>query len=173
MNTETLHNAISLLPEDLLTPVDRLRQKKRIPWKSIAAAAACLCLATGLWLIRPGNVVSQDSVNDEVFYGNGAPAIKGDLMEESNLSGTSAGYVMEVLRVDADGAVVSDRTEGAATQDASLAAGPWTLTYENLEEAPQLQPGQRIRIYCKPEALDKNTLTIRPYKIEIIEEETQ
>lgn len=173
MNAENLHDAISLLPEDLLTPVDQLRQKKRIPWRSITAVAACLCLAVGLWLINPDKMVSMDSVSDEVFYGNGAPAEKGDLLEESNLSGSTAGYVMEVLRVDKDSAVVSDRQDGTITQDAAIAATSFTLTYENLKEAPQLRPGQRIRIYYQPGALDKEKLVVRPYKIEIIEEETQ
>ena len=55
MNPEQLHDAISLLSDDLLVPVDKLRQKKRIPWKSVAALAACACLVVGLWTLFPGN----------------------------------------------------------------------------------------------------------------------
>lgn len=62
INTEQLHDALTLLPDDLLEPVDALRQKKRFPWKSLAALAACLCLVVGLWFFFPG-AVSMDSAN--------------------------------------------------------------------------------------------------------------
>jgi hypothetical protein len=127
----------------------------------------------GLWLINPDKMVSMDSVSDEVFYGNGAFPEKAPLLDGANQSASTAGYVMEVLRVDEDSAVVSDRQDGTITQDTAIAATSFTLTYENLKEAPQLRPGQRIRIYYQPEALDKGKLIVRPYKIEIIEEETQ
>lgn len=61
-NAEHIHDALSLLPDELLAPVDALRQKKRFPWKSLTALAACLCLIAGLWLFFPG-AVSMDSAN--------------------------------------------------------------------------------------------------------------
>lgn len=165
MKAESLHDAISLLPEELLTPVDRLRQKKRVPWKSLAAVAACLCLVVGLWLLNPGNMVAMDSANS----GAGAPE-RGDLVTESAQSGSTAGYVVEVIRVDEGYAIVLDPPEDptACIQMSSL-----MLTYENLEEIPQLQPGQTIRIYFEEDQFDETTLAVRPYKIEIIEEEEQ
>lgn len=53
MMEEKLLDAMALLPEEMLEETDRLRQKKRTPWKGLAALAACLCLVAGLWLIQP------------------------------------------------------------------------------------------------------------------------
>lgn len=47
MNAEILHDALNLLPEDLIAETDALRQAKKpniIPWKRILPIAACLCL---------------------------------------------------------------------------------------------------------------------------------
>ena len=169
MKGEVLHDAISLLPEDLLTPVDRLRQQRKTPWKSIAAVAACLCLVVGLWLIYPGNKLAMDSVNSGILNGAGATPEKEPAAEHAH-STTSSGYELEVLRVDEDYAIVLDPPEDptACIQMSSL-----MLTYENLEEIPQLQAGQRIRIYYEEDQFDIEAMTVKPYKVEIIEEETK
>ena len=169
MNPEKLQDAISLLPEALLTPVDRLRQKKRVPWKSIAAVAACLCLVIGLSFLFPGASTAMDSASN----GAGAAPEKGDPIEEAAQTGSTSGFVVEVLRVDQDYAIVFDRPDGAETEDVCIQMSSLMLTYENLEEIPQLQPGQTIRIYYEPEEFDMETMTVKPYKIEIIEEESQ
>ena len=49
MNSEKLHDAIGLLPSDLITETDRLRCAKPrvIPWKRYAAMAACFAVVLG------------------------------------------------------------------------------------------------------------------------------
>ena len=49
MNAEKLHDAIGLLPSDLITETDRLRCAKPrvIPWKRYAAMAACFAVVLG------------------------------------------------------------------------------------------------------------------------------
>lgn len=164
MTPEELQDAISLLPEDLLTPVDKLRQKKRVPWKPIAAVAACLCLVMGLSLLFPGASTAMDSGN------GGAAPESGELLPEAAQSGSTAGYVLEVIRVDEDYAIVLDPPKDA---NACIQMSSLMLTYENLEQTPQLQSGQRIRIYYEPDAFDIEAMTVKPYKIDIIEEEEQ
>ena len=59
MTVEQLHDAIGLLPGDLLAETDRLRQaprpKKTVLWKPVLAMAACLALVlTGwFWWFQP------------------------------------------------------------------------------------------------------------------------
>lgn len=48
MNEFQIHDAMGDLPEELLAPVEKLRQKKRYPIMKWAAIAACLCLLLGL-----------------------------------------------------------------------------------------------------------------------------
>ena len=61
MTEEKLLDAMALLPDGMLEETDRLRQKKRIPWKGIAALAACLCLVAGIWLIQPGSKAAENA----------------------------------------------------------------------------------------------------------------
>ena len=46
MTAEQFHDALTLLPEDLVARADRIRSRKRtrIPWKSCAAIAACFAV---------------------------------------------------------------------------------------------------------------------------------
>lgn len=60
MNAEMLMDAINLLPDDILEQVDALRQRRHIPWKSLTALAACLCLVAGLWLFPPVGKSAQN-----------------------------------------------------------------------------------------------------------------
>lgn len=56
MTAETLHDAIGLLPADLVAEADRLRTRKQkiIPWKRYAAMAACfaIVLSCGLFAME-------------------------------------------------------------------------------------------------------------------------
>lgn len=168
MKVETLHDAISLLPEELLTPVDRLRQKKRMPWKSITAVAACLCLAVGFFLLNPGNIVAMDSANG----GAGASPEMGEPMEGIEYSyGTTEGALVEILSVGDDSLqVFSKPTKESSDKNQCIQLTTLTLTFENLEQVPTVQPGQTLRIYYEPDQLDEDSMTVKPYKIEIEEE---
>ena len=77
INAECLQDAIGLLPEDLLSPVDALRQRKKVYWKPIAAVAASLLLVVGLWRLQP----AQKSADNGAFLEDAtehAPAGRGD-----------------------------------------------------------------------------------------------
>lgn len=166
MNPEALHDAVSLLPEDMLTQVDQLRQKKRVPWKSIAALVACLCLAVGLWLFFPGDMVAMDSAAN----GAGAPEFE-EPMEGSCHSTSTKGIMVHVYSVEADHIQISEKPpEELVSENICIQTALVTLTFENLEQVPQLQAGQQIHIYFEPEQFDDKSNTVSPYKIEIIEE---
>ena len=53
IDAERLQDAITALPEELLTPVDALRKQKRPVWKPIATVAASLLLVVGLYQLQP------------------------------------------------------------------------------------------------------------------------
>ena len=48
MKPELLQDAIGLLDEELIAPVDKLRRPKRLHWQHIGALAACLALVCAL-----------------------------------------------------------------------------------------------------------------------------
>ena len=66
MTTEQLHDALTLLPSDLIAEADKARcpKSKTLRWKPLAALAACfvLILGSGLFLMRlelMGSVTEQ------------------------------------------------------------------------------------------------------------------
>ncbi|MBQ8358546.1 MAG: hypothetical protein IJX37_01340 [Oscillospiraceae bacterium] len=155
MNADMLHDAISLLPEELLAPVDALRQKKRAFWQPVAALAACVCLVAGLWLFLPG--VSMDSSNGSAMegFGDGSMgSIADQITQESGSTYSLSGTIIEVAE---DYLIVQlNNTE------------PVTVLLDELEQIPVLSPGQKIRIYC--EEIPDDTMPLVPYRIAIIEE---
>lgn len=80
MNAEQLHDALTLLPEDLIAEVDALRRaprRKIVYWKRILPVAACLCLVlltapTVIALISPKG--AMESAADAVQAPAAAPA---------------------------------------------------------------------------------------------------
>lgn len=55
MNPEKLHDALNLLEDDLIIPVERLREKKRtFRWRHFGALAACLAVVCALGLYGLG-----------------------------------------------------------------------------------------------------------------------
>lgn len=156
MNPEILHDAISRLPEDLLTPVDALRQKKRFPWKSLSALAACLCLAAGLWLFFPGGISMDNSNGSAMPPEEGLGSISdGFSQEESATQSPWDAKVTQVyetyILVNKAGAIVS-------------------VSFENLEEIPEFYVGQWLYIWCNEGPWDDPRGEWKPYRIEIIEE---
>lgn len=158
MNADMLHDAISLLPEELLVPVDALRQKKQFPWRPVAALAACACLVVGLWMFSPA--VSKDSTNGSAMapeegIGDGA---LGSIADQITLeSGTTCSLRATVVEVAEDSLIV--QLGNAETVTVQLNA---------LEQPITVSPGQMIKLYCKEIPCD--TAPLVPYRIEIIQE---
>lgn len=93
MNAETLHDALGLLPSDLITPVDSLRstpRRQKIPWTRYASIAACLALM--VWvsgrmfdrMVQSTENMAQMEADMEYsqISGNGAPAEDGIIYYE-------------------------------------------------------------------------------------------
>ena len=160
MNAENLHDAISLLPEALLEDVDRLRRKKPVHWKPIAALAACLCLVAGLGLWFNGGIKAESgSAAPDNYYTN-------DISKES-ATGHSVTEPMTAVVVQ----VLNDRIIVLPGNVLTDVAQPVTVMLTELENTPVLTENQRITIYCK-----EYTEPLVPYRIEIItelKEETQ
>lgn len=77
MNAEQFHDALTLLPGDLITAADKCRtapQKRTIPWQRYAAMAACLALILygGFWLLSPAERMGQQA--ESVMEAPAAPA---------------------------------------------------------------------------------------------------
>lgn len=160
MNAEHLHDAISLLPEDLLEPVDKLRQRKPIPWKSVAALAACACLIVGLWSLLPSAGGTKSTDNGAIIEpGDGFGGIFDGVVEESTTCAYLSATVLEVTKSHITVLPGDELTE---------AAGPVTVKLDKLETIPPLEKGQKIKIYCIE--FPDNGQPLTPYRIEIIED---
>ena len=158
MTPDRLHDAISLLPEDLLAPVDALRQKKRFRWQPVAALAACTCLVAGLWLFAPAaekNSSSGSAIAPEEGHGNG---ITGSVMDKTEQE-SSGVYSLTATVVEVTAAYWIVQPDKAEPVTVSLAA---------LEEVPPLSTGQKIKIFCKD--IPDGTTPLVPYRITILEE---
>ncbi len=158
MNAEHLHDALSLLPDDLLEPVDQLRQKKHIPWKPVAALAACACLVVGLWTLFPGGAKSADNAAG-MAPEDGLGGLFDSIEQES---GSCAFLLATVLEVAQDHITV------LPGEQATDIAVPVTVQLDKLETIPELEKGQRIKLYCKE--YPDNDQPLVPYQIEIIED---
>ena len=139
MNAEHLHDAISLLPEEMLLDVDQLRQKKRTSWKPVVALAACLCLVAGLWVLQNSGASAENgSAAMERF-----PTISaaGD-NEHSAESGQTTPMPAVIAEVFADRILVFP-----GKIPSQLGREPVTVMLTELETVPELSVNQRILIY--------------------------
>ena len=155
MNAEIFHDAISLLPEELLQDVDALRQKKRTPWKGMLAAAACICLLISSWVLYNGGIKAES--------GSSAPnrAEDGEVgMEHSQDCSQTTPMEATIVKVEEDRIYVYPHSDPPA-----FYSQPTSVLLTELEDIPKLTENQRIRIYF----LEKTNPLI-PYKIEIIDE---
>ncbi len=161
MNAEHLHDAISLLPEDLLEPVDKLRQRKPIPWKSVAALAACACLIVGLWSLLPSAGGTKGTDNGAIIEpGDGFGSIfDGAVQEESTTCAYLTATVLEVTKSH-----ITVQPDGELTDTAK----PVTVKLDKLETIPTLEKGQKIKLYCIE--FPDNGQPLTPYRIEITQD---
>lgn len=158
MRVEKIMDAMNYLPDELLEQTDRLRQRKKIYWKPLAALAACLCLAVGAMLMIPG-AKSADNASGAGEYMDENVGTKGNAQLES---GTTTGIVACVYEVYEDHITVRyHETDGFCD------CLPVVVRFDALEEIPKLSVGQNIRIYTRQELIGNEII---PYKI-LIEED--
>ena len=157
IHAEQLHDALTLLPDDLLIPVDLLRRRKRIRWKPVAALVACMALVIGLWFLYPGGISSENNTSvdrGDGMTGNSLSGIKDQAGPESE---TSYEFITAtVTKIEASYLEVSTDTFSTIT-----------IKLEQLKTYPKLAVGQRIQIYC--EDLSDLSEPLTPYKISIAE----
>lgn len=154
MTPEHIHDALNYLPDDLLEATDALRQKKRIPWRSVTAVAACACLAVGLWLFFPGATAMDNATESDQLEG-----------ENYHSESSTAEFITAlVVEVEADRIWVT-------TVEANTAI---PVLLEGLEEIPALEAGQWVHIYCQETdggagETGGTEHGLKPYKIEVEE----
>lgn len=165
INAQQIHDALTLLPEDLLTPVDALRRRKRFIWKPMAALAACMALVVGLWFLFPG-AMSADNAGaaPENGSGDGSVGAITDQITQESASGTGV-LSATVAEVAEDYITV---LPGNTLADVS---GPLTVLLEELEDVPTLEKGQSVTLYCKD--LSDLSKPLVPYRIEVTEDEKE
>ena len=161
IDSQNIHDALNLLPDDLIAPVEALRKKKPFPWKALTALVACLCLCVGLWHFLP-NIAVDNLAGSMLENGSG---LTGD-MEFS----TSSPHIhtFEVYEVGQDHITAVPVPKIELSDDICVQISVTTVTFENLETSPELNPGQHIRIYYEDNGGDGTTVS--PYRIEIIKE---
>lgn len=165
---EHIHDALTLLPEELVAPVDALRRKKRIPWKGLCAVAACLCLVAGLWFLLPG-AVAMDSANGSAEHapGDGFGAVSDSVTGES-AHGTILTATVLTVEEDCVTVLLGDRLPDNAV--VSLAYRT-EIRFDELDADPRLEQRQFIRLYFdNPPELKDSDRVLYPNRIEIIED---
>lgn len=157
MTAEHIHDALNHLPDALLEATDALRQRRRTPWRSVAALAACACLVVGLWFFPDLSAKSSAEAGSAVMDG-----LAQEAPESCTESAATVPYITaQVTKVESDRIWV--------TMDQTDAQIPVYL--EGLEEIPALEAGQQVRIYCTEteNGMGSTTPGLHPYKIELEE----
>ena len=161
MKPETFQDAMTLLPEEMLEPVDALRRKKLFPWKSVLATAACLCLVVGLALGYARIIAPASAANEA---GDMAPP----QAENVSQSQTEEPSLVEVVRVEADHMFVVNPSSN--NSDSCALRAPIKITFEKISTRPAFEVGQRLLIYWDSADYDATEHMITPYRIEIAED---
>ena len=112
MTVHELHDALNLLPGDLITAADRWRtapNPKRIPWKRILPMAACLVLLLGAGLmLRREILLSHIVMKEAVAEAPMAPA-----PVEQEIAADEAKAEAPAAEVPAEDAMVSSSVTGS------------------------------------------------------------
>ena len=113
MTIETLHDAIGLLPNDLILETDKKRNRpvKTARWKRIAAMAACIALILYCGLLFRSGLLTGGSKSApvEMMQQAATPEAPAAQMEENSLAG--------------DPATAAPREEAAAEESPAEAGG--------------------------------------------------
>ncbi len=150
MTAEHIHDALNHLPDDLLEAADAIRCRKRFPLRSVAALAACACIALGLWFFFPH--AGMDSAVES------GTAVEDRYHSEST---TEEFLTAIVVSIEQEHLLVSTGPSSSAI----------AVYLDTLEEAVTLTVGQQIRIYCHntDEGSGATSPGLHPYRIEIIQ----
>lgn len=162
MNAELLHDALTLLPEDLIAETDALRQAKKprvIPWKRILPLAACLCL---ILLTTPAMVAlmapkgAKEMAMDYAAPAEAAPA-PAAAEEEAAMEDALLDFPAEET-LKAGAAMKDAPPDSGAGADRSAVfdnAAAYPLTARYLPPQPSdIEGGQSITVISTREALD-------------------
>lgn len=146
IDVERLQDAISLLPEELLSPVDALRRKKRFSWKPIATIAASLLLVVGLYQLQPMKKAADNGAFLEDAAENGK-AERGDgfVGSSAEYSTTLSGYFLtaKLAEVAEDYLIVTlEKGETA------------TVLFDEMKERKTFSPGAEITLLFAREPED-------------------
>lgn len=162
IDSQNIHDALNLLPDDLLAPVEAMRQRKRFPWRSVTAVAACLCLGVGLWYFFPGLTMKNGAAEAMPENGTGLIGTHG-----FSCTGIPMNQELEVYEVSDDHITAVPVPSIELSDDWCVQIAVITVNFKNLLVVPELHPGQHIRIYYVKMGKD----AVSPYRIEIIKEE--
>lgn len=157
MTAEHIHDALNHLPEELLEATDALRQKKRTTWRSVATLAACACLVVGVLFFFPDLSAKNSAEAGSAVMDGLAQEDLGSCAE----SAVALYITAQVVKVESDRIwVTTEQT------DAHI-----PVYLEGLENIPELEAGQQVRIYCdEAESGTGSTIPgLHPYKIELEE----
>ena len=163
MKQETFQDALTLLPEELLAPVDALRRRRPFSWLSVLTTAACLFLVIGL-AIGYSIIIAPASAEN-----GAAPDMDNQPKQEAmGQSQQDAPSLVEVVQVEEDHIYVV--TAVSNSSDSCALRAPIKITYEKLTQIPPLEVGQILKIYWETEDYDATQHAISPYRMEISEE---
>ena len=145
MKESHIHDAIGEISEDLLLPVEKLRQKKRQPWVKWTAMAACIALVLCLPLTW-GNMEKStaDLVNDSLR----APAEMEEAKDEHAYGSMmdavqQAAFRATVLEIYGDSAILVEPLKGEAEEHSS---DRFEIYLGDLETVPVFQKGDVVEI---------------------------
>lgn len=140
MNGKQLHDAIGDLPEELLAPTARLREKKRSFPAAWVSLAACLCLVIGLGVFWNGSRwdVKAENAAPEMEM----PGEKGDGMLHDSVGSTVRIFRATVLEVH-EAYLLVEPLEGEWER---TSADRIEVSLEKVEAVPGLSPGDLVEI---------------------------
>lgn len=145
MKESHIHDAIGEISEELLMPVEKLRQKKRQPWVKWTAVAACIALMFCLPLTWGNMEKSTANMVDDSLR---APAEMKDAMEENAYGGVmdavqQANFRATVLEIYGDSAILVQPLKGEMEEKSS---DRFEIYLGKLENVPVFQKGDVVEI---------------------------
>lgn len=151
MKESRILDAIGELPEDLLAPVEKLRQRKRRPWVRWLSLAACLCLLISLpvmWIGVNGGVSEKSDAENVQELPEKAEGWKDFPLYSADMvygecGGSSAVFHARVLEVCSGTSLLAEPLEGEAEL---LCSDKIEIVIQGVDSVPELQVGDIVEI---------------------------